>query len=748
MFPLSSRFLTLLVVALSFCCCNAAFKFIKCTEKNCPEGAEVLDMYWVRHGFSCANLLKVWGMNQLDINTLAPDPALTELGLMQAHMAGKVFFDHVKEWRPDFYLVSQMKRAIETATYFMPEPLPDTDDTRLFVSPFISEYAYRLFGKQLTKDNEPAPAKEQIPYFCQDKTVRYPKGVTPTKNVTPRMLSNLKKKTPPVRCTAKDQFNGEQVTHNPVEFDFSFYHDDSKNDAKAFFKRYLPFFLSHHDKVPRHIKGETSFVVVSHSHYIQVLLGLYDQHDRPPATYLENCGIVRMRLLLHAASEGSCFQIYYKEVPELIYSGHPSSVQTQTNKPNYCYQTKLDPKKEYDKKPSQAFYPKNLEDYSALKHKKQKWWDDAFAQGLPLSANSASRCNALPPTAKLERLKRVTAGTPSSRGLVPATCLRPPALRSDLLPAAPESGVMEGYAVVNKKLTYLRVAIDSDADTLRVAQAAQPSASQEEAMLEVRVPEDSLDRFTLSEVEYVAISKEEDVLRLELFVGDNEKPLLVLSALPKKTWLSLCDNQLYYYWPYKLSVSPLSACNTLFTWKQFFEEHGVKKRGSIPGLLKVEDDEEDVDMQLSPTAITSPDFNWDEVTDGSVPDELQLEEDDFMFSVHNFPSFDDVLPKTKKVQLEDIDVVDKEKQKEMQITVTNEDGELVQTSSEKAKEKPEEAEKELDLLTMTPEEEREYMRLLDSGGRPRGGRSCMRGLPDDSFFPDNEEEREKIEQLD
>ncbi|KAK3269407.1 hypothetical protein CYMTET_22148, partial [Cymbomonas tetramitiformis] len=87
-----------------------------------PEEVPVANvtLHWMRHAFSCANLLEACGARWDGLvsirSALTPDPQLTNIGVEQAKRAGQVLRD-TPGLRPDIVLCSGLTRAVETALF-------------------------------------------------------------------------------------------------------------------------------------------------------------------------------------------------------------------------------------------------------------------------------------------------------------------------------------------------------------------------------------------------------------------------------------------------------------------------------------------------------------------------------------------------------------------------------------------------------------------------------------------------------
>jgi len=91
-----------------------------------------VEMYLVRHAFSCANLVNYYGVGARDriMHTQMPDPMLTSCGELRSRK-GAARLDELKVM-PDIVLSSSLLRAIQTASLMFP-------NTTVTPVPYISE---------------------------------------------------------------------------------------------------------------------------------------------------------------------------------------------------------------------------------------------------------------------------------------------------------------------------------------------------------------------------------------------------------------------------------------------------------------------------------------------------------------------------------------------------------------------------------------------------------------------------------
>jgi len=89
-----------------------------------------IDIDWIRHGFSCANMLYQLSPN-MNLSKLAPNPVLSNYGIQQAKdTANSILKDY------DAILCSNLTRALETALFMF-------DDKKIrrkiIIVPYVSE---------------------------------------------------------------------------------------------------------------------------------------------------------------------------------------------------------------------------------------------------------------------------------------------------------------------------------------------------------------------------------------------------------------------------------------------------------------------------------------------------------------------------------------------------------------------------------------------------------------------------------
>eukprot|EP00416_Gambierdiscus_australes_P031282 CAMPEP_0171086862 /NCGR_PEP_ID=MMETSP0766_2-20121228/19801_1 /TAXON_ID=439317 /ORGANISM="Gambierdiscus australes, Strain CAWD 149" /LENGTH=351 /DNA_ID=CAMNT_0011544535 /DNA_START=70 /DNA_END=1125 /DNA_ORIENTATION=- len=117
--------------------------------------------YWMRHGISCANVLKMQaearGLRVVDkghgwLFAFYKDPAITNCAIARAKKLGPLIWDKIKQENPDIHFKpivfsSELIRAMETALYNFPE-------SSVYPIPFIAEFG-------MSWDNKPRSTWDQ-----------------------------------------------------------------------------------------------------------------------------------------------------------------------------------------------------------------------------------------------------------------------------------------------------------------------------------------------------------------------------------------------------------------------------------------------------------------------------------------------------------------------------------------------------------------------------------------------------------
>ena len=124
-----------------------------------------VNLYWIRHAFSCANILQhgEGGLANIVRPMITIDPALTTAGVEQAKALNTVLLSGEIKNKFNIILCSNLRRAMETAMYAF-----NNINTLLYVVPYISEarnpYASAL---NIDKENAPLSADELEKYYLE-----------------------------------------------------------------------------------------------------------------------------------------------------------------------------------------------------------------------------------------------------------------------------------------------------------------------------------------------------------------------------------------------------------------------------------------------------------------------------------------------------------------------------------------------------------------------------------------------------
>lgn len=108
-------------------------------------------LFFIRHGFSCANYKSLEGLFQKVCNSFRTDPQLADIGIRDLERYRSIV-------NPDYVFSSSLLRAIQTAQILFPEATVN-------VAPYIGEHG-------IGWSSVPRPPSEQLRYLNPDK-VKY-----------------------------------------------------------------------------------------------------------------------------------------------------------------------------------------------------------------------------------------------------------------------------------------------------------------------------------------------------------------------------------------------------------------------------------------------------------------------------------------------------------------------------------------------------------------------------------------------
>jgi broad specificity phosphatase PhoE len=246
----------------------------------------IVNLYWVRHAFSCANILEHKGPVA---NIMRPivtiDPALTSAGVEQSKALNVELINGSIPNKFDIVLCSNLKRAMETAMFAF-----DNVNTLIYVVPYISE-ARNPYTFGIDSENAPLTADELEKYYL----------------------------------TIEDQFKIK------VNFDL-LKKLDNNGQMSPNYDNFIKIVLS---QVLNKLENNTIYnvAVVSHSHFIKNHL-INDLKFSPKMPAVQNTQIWMEQLELHMIK---CID-NYKNINNTIkiYDGKPTPTQYEIENDNRC----------------------------------------------------------------------------------------------------------------------------------------------------------------------------------------------------------------------------------------------------------------------------------------------------------------------------------------------------------------------------------------------------------------------------
>ena len=114
-----------------------------------------IKLFFIRHGFSCANYKSLQSIFELVCNSFRLDPHLADIGIKDLERYRNIIR---KDINPDYVFSSSLLRAIHTAQILFPE-------STVNVAPYIGEHGISL-------GSIPSKPSEQLRYLNPDK-VKY-----------------------------------------------------------------------------------------------------------------------------------------------------------------------------------------------------------------------------------------------------------------------------------------------------------------------------------------------------------------------------------------------------------------------------------------------------------------------------------------------------------------------------------------------------------------------------------------------
>ena len=226
--------------------------------------SQTVNVYWVRHGYSCANKSKD---NWNPFFKLISDPVLHERGIEQAVELGKKMRETRKYINIDLFCSSQLRRAIETSKVLYEQYDKNSQDLKD------------------VKDASPYPKILILPHINEEDT--WPDNM-------PNSLYNFQNQSESKRDTQPFSNYTEEPFKTPLRYSL-----DYKSDYKSFENTILSLLvekaLGHQRISVKSVNGQALYpsfnlniVIVSHSNFIKKVFGFK----------MDNCEVVHQMLVL------------------------------------------------------------------------------------------------------------------------------------------------------------------------------------------------------------------------------------------------------------------------------------------------------------------------------------------------------------------------------------------------------------------------------------------------------------------
>ncbi len=243
-----------------------------------------IEIYFIRHAHSCANMIEKFGGTGLkgfltgDRSRLSNNPHITNFGI--SHSLNYSLTNKIK---PDMICVSQLIRTWETAySLFYPYFNSKKGCKPLYVCPYIGEnrgLKNPLTDKYYDLDNEPESIEVSISKF-NDFIDHYKKYV---KKYYSKHFKSSKFCKPTINYLTKDLYNNKIISSKSKSSNFSLFNEEcytSKPNFGLFLSNILPKLLINIDMEKRDLKKPYRIVVVTHSHFMESnILGLLSENN-------------------------------------------------------------------------------------------------------------------------------------------------------------------------------------------------------------------------------------------------------------------------------------------------------------------------------------------------------------------------------------------------------------------------------------------------------------------------------------
>jgi len=235
--------------------------------------SQTVNVYWVRHGYSCANKSKD---NWNPFFKLISDPVLHERGIEQAVELGKKMRETRKHINIDLFCSSQLRRAIETSKVLYEQYDKNSQD---------------LKDVKDVKDASPYPKILILPHINEEDT--WPDNM-PNSLYNFQIQSESESESESKRDTQPFSNYTEEPFKTPLRYAL-----DYKSDYKSFEDTILSLLvekaLGHQRILVKYVNGQALYpsfnlniVIVSHSNFIKKVFGFK----------MDNCEVVHQMLVL------------------------------------------------------------------------------------------------------------------------------------------------------------------------------------------------------------------------------------------------------------------------------------------------------------------------------------------------------------------------------------------------------------------------------------------------------------------
>jgi hypothetical protein len=234
------------------------------------KGKIKLNIYWIRHALSCANIHKLYktttsnkplNLQQLRKNRYAPNSSLSAIGIWQCKELSKEIDKIIKEKSIDYVGSSELLRAIQTAAIVF-------DETKKYNNKFIHvvpNIGENRNDSRLNKDNEADDRGETEKKFNKIKKMEIQNALNYSGGIYKYKLEKIFSKNREIEyLKIDDKFKIKKEISKPDMFT----NNKGRSDPNilSFEYRVLPSIIKNIQKGKE--RKEITIVLVSHSHFI------------------------------------------------------------------------------------------------------------------------------------------------------------------------------------------------------------------------------------------------------------------------------------------------------------------------------------------------------------------------------------------------------------------------------------------------------------------------------------------------